>query len=101
MFSVAFAGSFLRVLRRNCKTMNNEMASVIDEMRKDAAYANRYFSLKELFEGLSDICEAADRKIVLMIDEVDSEANNQVLLIFWRSLGHCTWTENFIRDFSR
>ena len=50
MFSVAFAGSFLRVLRRNCKTMNNEMASVIDEMRKYAAYANRYFSLKELFE---------------------------------------------------
>ena len=40
-------------------------------------------------------------KIVLMIDEVDSAANNQVLLIFWHSLGHSTWTENFIRDFSR
>ena len=86
VFSVAFAGSFLRVLRRNCKTMNNEMASVIDEMRKDADYANRYFSLKELFEGLSDICEAADRKIVLMIDEVDSAANNQVFIDFLAQL---------------
>ena len=86
VFSVAFAGSFLRVFRRNCKTMNNEMASVIDEMRKDADYANRYFSLKELFEGLSDICEAADRKIVLMIDEVDSAANNQVFIDFLAQL---------------
>lgn len=66
--------------------MNNEMASVIDEMRKDADYANRYFSLKELFEGLSDICEAADRKIVLMIDEVDSAANNQVFIDFLAQL---------------
>ena len=65
VFSIAFSNSFLRMLHRNCKTMNNEMVSVIEEMKKDADYANRYFSLKELFEGLSDICEAADRKIVL------------------------------------
>lgn len=66
--------------------MNNEMVSVIEEMKKDADYANRYFSLKELFEGLSDICEAADRKIVLMIDEVDSAANNQVFIDFLAQL---------------
>ena len=86
VFSVAFANSFLRMLHRNCKTMNNEMVSVIEEMKKDADYANRYFSLKELFEGLSDICEAADRKIVLMIDEVDSASNNQVFLDFLAQL---------------
>ena len=74
------------MLHRNCKTMNNEMVSVIEEMKKDADYANRYFSLKELFEGLSDICEAADRKIVLMIDEVDSAANNQVFIDFLAQL---------------
>ena len=60
VFSIAFSNSFLRMLHRNCKTMNNEMVSVIEEMKKDADYANRYFSQKELFEGLSDICEAAD-----------------------------------------
>ena len=86
VFSIAFANSFLRMLHRNCKTMNNEMVSVIEEMKKDADYANRYFSLKELFEGLSDICEAADRKIVLMIDEVDSAANNQVFIDFLAQL---------------
>ena len=47
------------------------------------------------------ICEAADRKIVLMIDEVDSAANNQVFIDFLAQLRHSTWTENFIRDFSR
>ena len=86
VFSIAFSNSFLRMLHRNCKTMNNEMVSVIEEMKKDADYANRYFSLKELFEGLSDICEAADRKIVLMIDEVDSAANNQVFIDFLAQL---------------
>ena len=81
--------------------MNNEMATVIDEMRKDADYDNRYFSLKELFEGLSDICEAADRKIVLMIDEVDSAANNQVFIDFLAQLRAQYLDREFFRDFSR
>ena len=51
-------------------------------MKKDADYANRYFLLKELFEGLSDICGSGRQKIVLMIDEVDSAANNQVFIDF-------------------
>lgn len=39
-----------------------------------------------LFESLSGICEAADKPIVLMIDEVDSAANNQVFLDFLAQL---------------
>ncbi|MFR6169689.1 MAG: hypothetical protein ACLUKE_16630 [Blautia wexlerae] len=66
--------------------MNNEDGFSYRRNEKDADYANRYFSLKELFEGLSDICEAADRKIVLMIDEVDSAANNQVFIDFLAQL---------------
>ena len=49
-------------------------------------YTDKYFSLKELFEQLSDICAAADKKIVLMIDEVDSASNNQVFLDFLAQL---------------
>lgn len=36
-------------------------------------------SLRELFVRLSQICAAADRPIVLLIDEVDSASNNRVL----------------------
>ena len=47
---------------------------------------DKYFSLKELFEQLSDLCAAAEKKIVLMIDEVDSASNNQVFLDFLAQL---------------
>ena len=39
-------------------------------------YTDKYCSLKELFAQLSDLCAAAEKKIVLMIDEVDSASNN-------------------------
>lgn len=38
--------------------------------------------LMELFEELSRICEMALRPVIMMIDEVDSAANNQVFLDF-------------------
>ena len=44
------------------------------------------FRLQRLFEELSDICGAADKRIVLIIDEVDSAANNQVFLDFLAQL---------------
>ncbi len=40
------------------------------------------FDLMEMFEGLSEICGTAKKKIVLMIDEVDQASNNQVFLDF-------------------
>ncbi len=43
-------------------------------------------SLKELFAGLSLMCAGASRPIVLMIDEVDSAANNQVFIDFLAQL---------------
>ena len=39
-----------------------------------------------LFGGLSEICEASDRPIVMMIDEVDSASNNQVFIDFLAQL---------------
>lgn len=39
-------------------------------------------SLRELFTGLSALCGAADKPVVLMIDEVDSASNNQVFIDF-------------------
>ena len=43
-------------------------------------------SLDVLFEGLSGLCEASRRPIVMMIDEVDSASNNQVFIDFLAQL---------------
>ena len=49
VFSVAFANSFLRMLHRNCKTMNNEMVSVIEEMKKDISLNPSNSSFREKY----------------------------------------------------
>lgn len=43
-------------------------------------------NLRELFIRLSEVCSAAPKPILLMIDEVDSAANNQVFIDFLAQL---------------
>ncbi|NCB94389.1 MAG: 9-O-acetyl-N-acetylneuraminate esterase [Clostridia bacterium] len=86
IFSLAFASSFLRVLKRNNLTENEKLEQAISKLRKHVESKDSDFYLMELFENLSEICEYADRKIVLLIDEVDSAANNQVFLDFLSQL---------------
>lgn len=43
-------------------------------------------SLREMFARLSDVCAAAEKPVVLMIDEVDSASNNQVFIDFLAQL---------------
>ncbi len=84
VFSAAFINSFLRSLKRN--TLSPELEDAIKNILHSTDYTDKYFSLKELFEQLSDLCAAAEKKIVLMIDEVDSASNNQVFLDFLAQL---------------
>ena len=84
VFSAAFINSFLRSLKRN--TLSSELEDAIKNILHSTDYTDKYFSLKELFEQLSDLCAAAEKKIVLMIDEVDSASNNQVFLDFLAQL---------------
>ncbi len=43
-------------------------------------------SMDSLFEGLSELCEASAKPIVMMIDEVDNASNNQVFIDFLAQL---------------
>lgn len=86
VFSIAFASSFVRVLKRNQLSANKQLESALTKLMNTASASNNFFSLKELFEGLSDICAASDRPIVLLIDEVDSASDNQVFLDFLAQL---------------
>ncbi len=57
----------------------NHLKKATQESRED-------LELVELFQYLSDICRESDRPLVLVIDEIDSAANNQVFLDFLAQL---------------
>lgn len=84
IFSATFARSFLRLLKKNSIPENEKLSQVISHIEKDIE--KKGFELTELFENLSDVCGACDKRIVLLIDEVDSATNNQVFLDFLAQL---------------
>ncbi|WP_417092087.1 AAA family ATPase [Marvinbryantia sp.] len=85
-FALSFARLFLRVLKRNSAQMSGELKNAVGNLEKIVREEPGGFRLQWLFDELSDICMAADRPIVLMIDEVDSASNNQVFLDFLAQL---------------
>ena len=86
IFSIAFANSFLRQLKRSISLITEPLKKACETLSQSANSENRFFSLKELFEEMGDICAASDKPIVLMIDEVDSATNNQVFIDFLAQL---------------
>lgn len=66
--------------------MSKRLQAAVDALARNVSKMQEHFALKLLFEQLSEICEASDKPIVLMIDEVDSAANNQVFVDFLAQL---------------
>lgn len=85
LFSTAFARLFLQSIRQQ---LDYEPETVKETVRmlSGTAQSSAYFGLLELFDGLSSICEKSAKPVVLLIDEVDSAANNQVFLDFLAQL---------------
>ncbi len=88
VFSLTFAKVFLRLWKQNGSKTASEAGSkaVASALEQIVTRQDPYFELQELFEFLSDICQAARKEIVLIIDEVDSAANHQVFLDFLAQL---------------
>ncbi len=82
-FSVAFAEDFLDSLENLEEAISPEQTFLLKEALVND---NGRFELFELFRYLSKVCSAAPKPIVLLIDEVDSAANNQVFLDFLAQL---------------
>lgn len=81
----AFIKTFSRIVLQ--KKKQTDMPSDIAAQLKD--YANRKEDealLDELFSTLTEWCEISAKPIVLLIDEVDTAANNQVFLDFLAQL---------------
>ncbi len=81
-----FARSFLRSLKRSNPSASQKLDAAIEQLSRSIEEAREDFMLQMLFEHLSDLCAAADKPVVLMIDEVDSATNNQVFLDFLSQL---------------
>lgn len=86
VFSLSFARSFLRMLKKNANVDLMKFHHEINNLSEAIKYQSDNFRLQMLFEYLGDICAASDKPIVLLIDEVDSATNNQVFLDFLAQL---------------
>lgn len=81
VFSHAFANAFLREVRNKKKEINGFKEEELKGLVWIAG-GEEPVRLTRLFEVLSDLCQTADKPVVLMIDEIDSASNNQVFLDF-------------------
>lgn len=85
-FALSFLRSFLRILKRNPLTSEKNIKEMIQKLHVITEKKPSDFRLQRLFEELSDICSISNQPLILMIDEVDSAANNQVFLDFLAQL---------------
>ncbi len=85
-FSLTFARSFIRLFKRNPLPPQSPLHNAVSSLDEAVQNQSSALRLQRLFEYLADICAASDRKIVLMIDEVDSASSNQVFLDFLSQL---------------
>lgn len=84
-FSRAFAICFLDEFLTECKTKSEALDATVNELKKMLEQQSPFY-LMLLFRYLIAICEQAPKPILLMIDEIDSAANNQVFLDFLSQL---------------
>lgn len=85
---ITFARTFLKDLLKVIRNKNMQISGFPEAMLAELEnhVAKEDYNLSELFEDLSDLCYQSERKIVLVIDEVDSASNNDVFLDFLSQL---------------
>ena len=81
-----FSSDFCSILSQQCKDNESNLLSEIDQLEEDVQNDRKKIRLFTMFRALKRIWDAADKPIILMIDEVDSATNNQLFLDFLASL---------------
>lgn len=85
-FARAFAACFLDEFRSGYEVVGDALKYAVEELEKSSSDREEPFYLMQLFKRLIRICQAADNPVVLLLDEVDSAADNQVFLDFLSQL---------------
>lgn len=86
IFALSFAGSFMRRILPAAADASEPLKNTFIQIKKIIDEEQKNFRLLKLFEKISDICAQADKPLILIIDEVDSAANNQVFIDFLAQL---------------
>ena len=76
-----FVSAFAREMYRNNafrSVVSNDIVDAIKRLKND----NKSFVLADLFDVFSDVCAEAEKPVVLIIDEIDTAANNTVFIDF-------------------
>ena len=85
-FALAFARAFVLSSRVNLISTEPEYDNALKAFASANQTDSQHFELVELFQEISQFCAALPRKVVLMIDEIDSATNNQVFIDFLAKL---------------
>lgn len=85
-FSLAFARAFVNSFQANPDGQKQDNEEAVKTFKECYQTEPESFELVELFQALSILCSKMTKKVVLMIDEVDSATNNQVFLDFLAQL---------------
>ena len=86
VFALAFARAFVSSARANQISADPEYDNALKTFASASQTDPQHFELVELFQEISLLCAALPRKVVLMIDEIDSATNNQVFIDFLAKL---------------
>lgn len=81
-----FSAAFVRMLREACEMQPDQALSAHISSLNAKCGRGEIRTLQQLFENLIPICRYASKPVVLIIDEVDTAANNQVFLDFLSQL---------------
>lgn len=85
VFSKAFVRYLLRTVRNRRNPIKGLDERKLEQLEKESQTEEK-FTLSRLFPLLSDLCDTAEKPVVMVIDEVDSATNNQVFLDFLAQL---------------
>lgn len=82
----SFCSDFARDFCKVSKALKVEGLDDKAIFELDALYDSSDVTLSSLFDKLSEVCRTSSKKVVLIIDEVDSASNNQVFVDFLAQL---------------
>lgn len=81
-----FSSDFCSILSGQCNKDDKELAVEISSLEHSVQDSGKKMRLFTMFRALKRIWDTTDRRIVLIIDEVDTAANNQLFLDFLSGL---------------
>lgn len=89
-----FAKGFLKILKRNIELENIEIADFVNKEKDEVE------DLEDLSSLITKLVKKINKKVVLMIDEVDKSSNNQLFLSFLGMLRNKYLLRNEGKDYT-